>query len=175
MSHQCHLSTSSSCYAKRMVVIIRCYALRLSLFPQSLTDNEHPLECMRDVLALVSSHYDVALVRPCLTVDGIPRSTKGDVHCINQVPSYDTYLITLRITVRRHPHDFLFRLQSYKLYAIFQYKISPNVFLGEILYYFTSAQSELFICYLQFSELMCAKAHIPLQHLYICRKANLRP
>ena len=49
MSHQCLLSTSSSCYAKRMVVIIRRYALRLSLFPQSLTDSEHPLNWQRMV------------------------------------------------------------------------------------------------------------------------------
>jgi hypothetical protein len=91
----------------------------------------------RDV-AVKIQYYLNTYSTPCLTVNGIPRRTKGNVHCINQEPSYDTYLITLSITVRRHPHDFLFRLQSYKLYAIFQYKISPNVFLGEIfiLFYF---------------------------------------
>ena len=53
----------------------------------------------RDV-AVKIQYYLNTYSTPCLTVNGIPRSTKGDVHCINQVPSYDTYLITLRITVR---------------------------------------------------------------------------
>lgn len=75
---------------------------------------------------------------PILTIWGILLYIDGDVGIF--VIEHPKMLCTihLRITVRRHPHDFLFRLQSYKLYAIFQYKISPNVFLGEIfiLFYF---------------------------------------